>query len=278
MSILNELPLESGNIQVNGKPSFASQEAWTFNGSVRDNILFGAEYDQARYNQVVNVCALERDFSLFPYGDKTLVGERGVSLSGGQKARLTLARALYRDVDIYLLDDPLSAVDTAVAKHIFQNCILDYLKIKATILVTHQIQFLQKATRILVLKDGKAIACGTFDELVNSKIDFISLLAVKKEIDKQNDEIKRMSRTTSSLSRRSNVDEDEEIEEFKDEPKIKEETKMSGSIESSIYWEYIKAGAGFFLITTTITTMILSQALFQGSDYFLSYWSVNLVI
>ena len=123
-----------------------------------------------------------------------------------------------------------------------------------------------------MLKDGKAIACGTFDELVNSKIDFISLLAVKKEIDKQDDEIKRMSRTTSSLSRRSNVDEDEEIEEFKDEPKIKEETKMSGSIESSIYWEYIKAGAGFFLITTTITTMILSQALFQGSDYFLSYW------
>ena len=121
MSILNELPLKSGNIKVNGKLSFASQEAWTFNGSVQDNILFGTEFDQTRYNQVVSVCALERDFSLFPYGDKTLVGERGISLSGGQKARLTLARALYRDVDIYLLDDPLSAVDTAVAKHIFQK-------------------------------------------------------------------------------------------------------------------------------------------------------------
>ena len=121
MSILNELPLESGSIQVNGKVSFASQEAWTFNGSVQDNILFGTEYHQTRYNQVVKECALDRDLALFPYGDKTLVGERGVSLSGGQKARITLARALYRDADIYLLDDPLSAVDTAVAKHIFQK-------------------------------------------------------------------------------------------------------------------------------------------------------------
>ena len=121
MSILNELPLESGSIQVNGKVSFASQEAWTFNGSVQDNILFGTEYEETRYNQVVKECALDRDFALFPYGDKTLVGERGVSLSGGQKARITLARALYRDADIYLLDDPLSAVDTAVAKHIFQK-------------------------------------------------------------------------------------------------------------------------------------------------------------
>ena len=121
MSILKELPLQSGSIQVNGKVSFASQEPWLFNGSIRHNILFGNEYDEFRYKNVIKVCALEKDLILLPFGDDTLVGERGVSLSGGQKARITLARALYCDVDIYLLDDPLSAVDSQVAKHTFQR-------------------------------------------------------------------------------------------------------------------------------------------------------------
>ena len=121
MSILHELSLESGSLRVKGRVSYAPQESWAFMSSIRENILFGTEFDETKYNNVVNVCALDRDFKLFPYGDRTLVGERGVSLSGGQKARITLARALYREADIYLLDDPLSAVDASVAKHIFQK-------------------------------------------------------------------------------------------------------------------------------------------------------------
>lgn len=90
--------------------SYASQEPWLFSGTVRSNILFGQPMNKERYNKVVRKCALERDFELFPYGDKTIVGERGQSLSGGQKARISLARACYREAAIYLLDDPLSAV------------------------------------------------------------------------------------------------------------------------------------------------------------------------
>ena len=92
MSLLKELPLKSGTISVNGKTAYASQEPWAFNGSVRENILFGKEYEEEKYNEIVRVCALERDFKLFPFDDRTLVGEKGVSLSGGQKARVTLAR------------------------------------------------------------------------------------------------------------------------------------------------------------------------------------------
>ena len=92
MSILQELPVLKGSIRTEGTISYASQEPWNFNSSVRNNVLFGKEYDEQRYKQVVEVCALERDFTIFPYGDKTLVGEKGVSLSGGQKARITLAR------------------------------------------------------------------------------------------------------------------------------------------------------------------------------------------
>src|SRR6266487_4913326 len=158
MSLLGELPINSGKIEVNGKVSYASQEAWAFNASVRNNILFGKKYDEHKYNQVIKVSALERDIQLFPYGDNTLVGEKGVSLSGGQRARINLARALYHEADIYLLDDPLSAVDANVARHIFEKCILGYLKSKTTILVTHQLQFIKHATKILVLDQGQCLA------------------------------------------------------------------------------------------------------------------------
>ncbi|CAG2119240.1 unnamed protein product [Medioppia subpectinata] len=121
MTILQELSVFEGSIQTVGSISYASQEPWNFNNSVRNNILFGTEYNESRYKRVVEVCALKRDFQIFPFGDKTLVGERGVSLSGGQKARITLARALYRNSDIVLMDDPLSAVDTSVAEHIFDK-------------------------------------------------------------------------------------------------------------------------------------------------------------
>lgn len=109
-AILGEISLTEGQVKVNGGISYASQEAWVFGATVRQNILFGQSYERQRYQKVIKACALVRDFKQFPQGDQTIVGERGSSLSGGQKARINLARALYRQSDIYLLDDPLSAV------------------------------------------------------------------------------------------------------------------------------------------------------------------------
>lgn len=152
--ILQELPLIVGKLKVTGEISYASQEPWLFAGTVRQNILFGLPMDKQRYRTVVKKCALERDFSLLPYGDKTIVGDRGVSLSGGQRARINLARAVYKQADIYLLDDPLSAVDTHVGKQLFRQCITGYLQHKIVILVTHQIQYLQEVNHILYLEDG----------------------------------------------------------------------------------------------------------------------------
>lgn len=109
-AILGEITIVDGKVKVNGGVSYASQEAWVFGSTVRQNILFGQSYDRYRYQKVVKACALLKDFQQFPEGDQTIVGERGSSLSGGQKARINLARAMYRQTDIYLLDDPLSAV------------------------------------------------------------------------------------------------------------------------------------------------------------------------
>ncbi|XP_064120685.1 ATP-binding cassette sub-family C member 4-like [Macrobrachium nipponense] len=176
-AILGELPAKAGSISVRGRVAYASQEPWVFSGTVKQNILFGQSFNEKRYNEVIRVCALEQDLEQLAEGDLTMVGERGVALSGGQKARVNLARAVYYDADIYLLDDPLSAVDTHVGRHLFDQCIMDHLKHKVRILVTHQLQYLKPASQILVLREGHTEAIGNYNQLVNSGIDFASLLS-----------------------------------------------------------------------------------------------------
>lgn len=169
MAMLGELPIASGRLDINGRISYASQEAWIFGGTVRDNILFGKPYQRERYNEVVRVCSLERDLDILVDGDLTIVGERGVSLSGGQKARVNLARALYQEADVYLLDDPLSAVDAPVAKHIFNESMRTFLRKKTVILATHQLQFLRYATKVLVVDRDSPAAFGNLQEVMQSE-------------------------------------------------------------------------------------------------------------
>lgn len=178
--LLGEMPISDGNLVVNGSVSYASQEPWLFTGTVRHNILFGQPYDQKRYRDVVKCCALTTDFQILPNGDQTLVGERGCSLSGGQRARISLARAIYREAAVYLLDDPLSAVDAHVGKHLFDEVIGPsgrLSKLRSTrLLVTHQVHFLKEADLIIILENGKITRQGTYAELANSDLDFAKLL------------------------------------------------------------------------------------------------------
>lgn len=153
--ISGEIEANKGQVNVNGSVSYATQEPWIFDTTVRQNILFTEDYDAKRYAQVVDVCALSDDLKRFAAGDQTTVGEGGVRLSGGQKARINLARAIYRCADIYLLDDSLSALDPNVAKFIFDNCVCDFLKNKIVIFVTHQTSFVEQFSSTVVLKGGK---------------------------------------------------------------------------------------------------------------------------
>ncbi|XP_050068097.1 ATP-binding cassette sub-family C member 4-like [Anopheles maculipalpis] len=166
--ILGELELDEGRLEINGNLSYASQEPWLFEGTVKNNIVFTEDYQEKRYREVVSVCALERDFQLLPNGDQTIVGERGISLSGGQRARISLARAIYRRADIYLLDDPLSAVDAHVGKHIFEECIVKYLKEKVCVLVTHQLQYLKDMEHVVLMNMGNVEQQGPFRTLAES--------------------------------------------------------------------------------------------------------------
>eukprot|EP01063_Lacrimia_lanifica_P027522 TRINITY_DN3875_c0_g1_i1.p1 TRINITY_DN3875_c0_g1~~TRINITY_DN3875_c0_g1_i1.p1 ORF type:complete len:1364 (+),score=450.81 TRINITY_DN3875_c0_g1_i1:40-4131(+) len=153
-----ELPITNGSddksaVEVLCPPTLAAQEAWILSGTARENILFGREYDAARYAAVVDACCLQSDFEQFAHGDATPIGERGITLSGGQRARLSLARACYEGGGIYLLDDPLSAVDAEVGRRIFEKCICGLLAGTTRVLVTHQHQYLPSCDSVYVVKD-----------------------------------------------------------------------------------------------------------------------------
>ncbi|GLG99909.1 Multidrug resistance-associated protein 4, partial [Gryllus bimaculatus] len=170
-------PVGAGKAKVGGSVAYAAQEPWLFAASLRSNVVFGRAFDARRYRDVVRACALTRDMQLLPQGDKTPVGDRGAALSGGQRARVNLARAVYRDADIYLLDDPLSAVDAHVGKHLFDECICGFLSDKTRILVTHQLQYLKDADHIVIINNGRVEAQGTYASLSASRINFSALLA-----------------------------------------------------------------------------------------------------
>ena len=164
LGLLHEIYLRSGECAVNGNISYAAEFPWLLPESVKKNITLGKELDEARYMQVLRSCDLLKDLEMLPEGDQSVIGDRGVTLSGGQKSRIGLARALYSDSDIYLLDDPLSAVDTEVGNHLFSS-IKELSRTKIVVLVTHQIHFLVQADIVIVLEQGKQVFCGAPEEM-----------------------------------------------------------------------------------------------------------------
>uniref|UniRef100_A0A672S338 ATP-binding cassette, sub-family C (CFTR/MRP), member 4 n=1 Tax=Sinocyclocheilus grahami TaxID=75366 RepID=A0A672S338_SINGR len=273
-TVLGELPAEKGVVKVKGELTYASQQPWVFPGTIQSNILFGKELQPQRYESVLRACALKRDMELLPDGDLTVIGDRGANLSGGQKARVNLARAVYQDADIYLLDDPLSAVDAEVGKHLFEQCICGILKDKPRILVTHQLQYLKAANQILVLKEGHMVARGTYSELLRSGVDFTSLLKKDEEEEGEKGEAARSprSRTLSQNSVRSHsssvLSVKDESDQLPAEPvhTVAEETRTEGTIGLHMYWKYFRAGANVLMLILLVLLNLLAQLDFSSSN------------
>lgn len=163
-ALLGEMEKLKGNVNVDGRIAYVSQQAWIQNATLRDNITFGRPMNKQLYDQVVDACALTPDLAMLPGGDQTEIGEKGINLSGGQKQRVALARAVYSGADIYLLDDPLSAVDSHVGKHIFDNVFGEngMLKGKTRLLVTHAVVYLPKVDEIYVMVNGEITESGSY--------------------------------------------------------------------------------------------------------------------
>ncbi|KAL5251848.1 hypothetical protein ACHWQZ_G014863 [Mnemiopsis leidyi] len=275
MSLIQELDNE-GDLEIHGHVSFSSQVPWIFNGSIEDNIVFNRPYDKEKLDRVIESCYLKRDLELFSNGLYTIVGERGVQLSGGQRARVNLARAVYGEDPIILLDDPLSAVDSRCAKHIFNKLIKEQLSDKTRILVTHATNFLSEVDRIVVMdtevvgKDserrvyGTITHVGTYSELTEKGLN-LSMYGV-------NDKKRKRGRTLSKISKLSaesdlgiggegEGDESDAESVVPEKPEEVKEEKKTGSLDKRIYFRYLSRGLGYIALPALLLALVAPQVL-----------------
>ena len=282
MSFLKELPLTSGKLDFSGSISYVEQEPIIFSGSIRENVLFGKEFDESFYLKAVRACNLHEDFKQFESGDQTMVGERGTTLSGGQKARLSLARAFYSRSDIYLLDDPLSAVDSRVGKIIFEKGIKGLLKGKTVILVTHHLNYARDSDKVVVLEEGAVFAQGTFVSLLSKKVDLLKIFEeehqeaeTKKEIKSPN--IRSLSGRRSSgrfselqLPKMAGANEGKDALSPEQEALTEDECNLA---TKKTYFAYLKASQNYLLAFATLGCFLMANLFILGFTKFIGIWA-----
>ncbi|XP_023535621.1 ABC transporter C family member 3-like [Cucurbita pepo subsp. pepo] len=285
--ILGEVPKLSGNLRVCGGKAYVAQSPWIQSGKIEENILFSKEMDRERYKRVLEACCLEKDLEILAFGDQTVIGERGINLSGGQKQRIQIARALYQDADIYLFDDPFSAVDAHTGSHLFKECLLGVLNSKTVIYVTHQVEFLPAADLILVMKDGKIVQAGKYDEILRSGTDFMTLVGAHEEALSTINSVegdasgKSASKEDGSMSTTNGITYEEDKTDIQDgkgvdETKskgqlVQEEEREKGKVGFSVYWKYTKYAYGGALVPIILLAQVLFQILQIGSNYWMAW-------
>uniref|UniRef100_A0A6B2KWS5 ABC transmembrane type-1 domain-containing protein n=1 Tax=Arcella intermedia TaxID=1963864 RepID=A0A6B2KWS5_9EUKA len=263
-AIMGQMKKTSGQIEIEGTLALASQEPWLINASLKENILFGESFHHKKYNLVLSNCELLEDLKQLPAGDMTEIGERGINLSGGQKQRVSLARAIYANRDIYLLDDPLSAVDRHVGNNLFHKCIRGLLREKLVFFVTNQLQYLDRCDKIMYLQDGKISGYGTFSELVNTHRAFRELVKKFTNLDENLDR----DENKPQVDTKKNVDTKGRRETGS---LTSQEARVMGTVDNKIYFEYFKSG-GFFLCGLVLLLSISTGVSQVICNWFVSYW------
>uniref|UniRef100_A0A8C8SRC5 Multidrug resistance-associated protein 1 n=1 Tax=Pelusios castaneus TaxID=367368 RepID=A0A8C8SRC5_9SAUR len=308
-ALLGEMDKKEGYVAVKGTVAYVPQQAWIQNATLKDNIIFGREIKESQYKRVVEACALLPDIEILPTGDRTEIGEKGVNLSGGQKQRVSLARAVYCDTDVYLFDDPLSAVDAHVGKHIFDKVIgpKGILKNKTRVLVTHGVSYLPLMDTIIVMTDGKISEMGSYQELLKQDGAFAEFLRTYANADQEVENLqirvieihlpskqlvlvimvcffRQLSNsstysgeTVKSLNQTSTTDL-QKVPVEKNAWKLTEaDTAKTGRVKAAMYWEYMKA-IGLFISFLSIFLFICNHVASLASNYWLSLWTDDPVI
>ncbi|KAK9311885.1 P-loop containing nucleoside triphosphate hydrolase protein [Lipomyces starkeyi] len=295
-AILGDLHRVSGSVTVRGQIAYCAQVPWIMNATVKENILFGKRFDAGFYEKTVHACALLEDFDALPYGDKTIVGEKGISLSGGQKARLALARAVYTRADVYILDDPLSAVDQHVGRHLIDNVLgrQGLLAGKTKIMATNAISVLSQADSITLLREGEVIETGLCEEVMdkpNSEIyQLIKMFGneqpeigektedekdplAKTNDDEDNFEHHAGNKVDHSLRRASTASFNvpAQVDANRISGQIKEHAEK-GQVKLSVYKDYLQA-ANVYMVLLFVFLMIASNSMSVGGNVWLKHWS-----
>ena len=259
-AIAGEISEICGTITSQGTLVYAPQTAWIFSGTMRQNILFGQPYDEQKYTRVLEACALTEDIQRFPDYDQTVVGERGEILSGGQQARVSLARAVYADADLYLLDDPLSAVDFKVGRHIFKTCINDLLGDKTRVLTSHQEEHMKEADQVIVLCKGRVLEKGNFTELQGKGILNTSFDPLYHRVRKDGESTKSVAREIEQKNQGG--DGCETMVPLPNEARgleISQEDRSIGVVSSKLYWNYFRSGVHWSIICAVIFLFFIAQ-------------------
>ncbi|KAF9906098.1 hypothetical protein EC991_000965 [Linnemannia zychae] len=295
-ALIGEMYKFQGYVQTVGRIAYVSQQSWILNATLRDNILFGLEYDKERYDRVIVASGLEPDLAILPAGDQTEIGERGINLSGGQKQRVSLARAAYNDADIYLLDDPLSAVDAHVDQHLWTELIgpQGLLRNKTRLLVTHGIHHLQEVDQILLLKDGRIVETGHFEDLMAAGQTFCQLINEYAVAHSNQSDSGTSSRTSDNAETKSQESVESEAssdtaavaaapiqgaanDNKKDTKKdkragiIQAENILDGGLSVSIFLGYLRAITYKYAIIIVLL-QVLMQVCYVGTSLWLKYW------
>ncbi|CAI9303495.1 unnamed protein product [Lactuca saligna] len=274
--ILGEVSKISGSVKVEGTKAYVAQSPWIQSGKIEDNILFGREMDRERYDKVLEACSLKKDLEILSFGDQTVIGERGINLSGGQKQRIQIARALYQDADIYLFDDPFSAVDAHTGSHLFKECMLQFLESKTVIYITHQIEFLPAADLILVLKDGRITQAGKYNDILNSGSDFMDLVGAHKDALSAIDSMEANVQEGTTISKKNtNETQNSKTDDISGSKAqlVQEEEREKGKVGFSVYWKYITTAYGGALAPFIVLSQIVFQILQIGSNYWMAWGS-----
>jgi ATP-binding cassette, subfamily C (CFTR/MRP), member 1 len=269
-ALAGDMRKTGGKVKMGASRAFCPQYAWIQNSSLKDNILFGKPYKSKWYNQVVDACALRPDLDMLPAADQTEIGERGINVSGGQKQRLNIARAMYFNADMILMDDPLSAVDAHVGRHIMDEAICGIMKDKCRILATHQLHVLNRCDRIIWMNEGRIESVDTFDNLMNNNKDFQQLMATTAQ--------------EEMIEEKDKTDDENEVEDGKKEAKkrkkpagalMQQEERAVNSISWGIYGAYIKAAGSFLVAPLVFVFLVLSNGANIVTNLWLSYWTSN---
>ena len=258
-AIAGEISQVSGTTTFQGSFVYVPQTPWIFSGTIRENILFGQPHDETKYTRVIEACALTEDIQRFPDYDQTVVGERGEVLSGGQQARVSLARAVYADVDLYLLDDPLSAVDFKVGQHIFKSCINDLLGEKMRVLTSHQENQMREADQVIVLYKGRLLEKGSFTELQEKGIVNITIDPLYQTVQKDSKHTKSVAWEIEQKNKGDGCETMVPLLNDRMSLEISQEDRSIGVVSSKLYWNYFRSGVHWSIIVAVICFCFIAQ-------------------
>ncbi|KAJ3116713.1 hypothetical protein HDU96_008952 [Phlyctochytrium bullatum] len=286
-AMIGEMKCNRGSVTFSGTVGYSTQQAWIVNASVKENILFGRPYDAAKYRRVVDACCLLPDFAVLPDGDQSEIGERGINLSGGQKQRVSLARLMYAEIEVAILDDPLSALDAGVGRTIFEKGILGLLKGRTVLLVTHHLHLLPRCDHIVLVRDGEIAEQGSFPELMAAKAEFSRMMIAHGGEHEDEDDAKpvpeaKKERKSAAAEKEAehrgekvSADTDDKDDKKPRHEQIKKEDKATGKIDASVLWAYIRNFGSVGFVVFTVVALVFTQVTRLSNDLWLVSWTQN---